>query len=462
MKRLSTKVWVLFVTISALSIGIITILSYYFYESIYVAEVQQTLEQEATNFAVVADGTVTDAFIEEVDAYNQYATTEIFAVRNPRELSACLPFEIDYDALISGEDRQRLVNGEVVVKRGYQSRFDRDVLSVIYPIKEDTRLNGILYSYVPLSPIRDFLQSHLVLVGVNGGLLFILFAFISRFILLSVLKPLHDLQKATEDFAQGNYSVRVDVHSSDEIGTLSTTFNQMAEAVETEDQRKKQFLATVSHELRTPLSSLVGYSQSLQQGSLDAQHYPEVFQLLASESARMKRLTEDLLAVARNEDRVLAKEPLVAAELVHQTVRIVKQKAEQRTISLLVELDDSLIIEAEEQAMMQILVNLVDNAIAYSIEGKSIHIRLTSRQNEAIFEIEDEGVGIAPNHLPHITERFYRVNEARTRSDGGSGLGLTIVKQLIEASGGKLEIFSELEKGTTVKVTVPLWKEEKA
>ena len=112
--------------------------------------------------------------------------------------------------------------------------------------------------------------------------------------------------------------------------------------------------------------------------------------------------------------------------------------------------------------MMQILVNLVDNAIAYSIEGKSIHIRLTSRQNEAIFEIEDEGVGIAPNHLPHITERFYRVNEARTRSDGGSGLGLTIVKQLIEASGGKLEIFSELEKGTTVKVTVPLWKEEKA
>ncbi|WP_342526064.1 HAMP domain-containing sensor histidine kinase [Chryseomicrobium sp. FSL W7-1435] len=459
MNRLTTKVWLVFLSATAVSISIIILLSYYFYESIYVSEVQATLEKEAANFALEAEGSLSDELIEKVDDYNVYSTSEIFAVRNPRELSACLPFEINYDALISGEDRQQLVNGEIVIKRGYQTRFDSEILSVIYPIVQQERLTGILYSYVPLSPIQAFLQNHIVLVAGGGAAVFLLFALISRLLLQTVLKPLHLLQRATEQFAKGDYSARVEPKQADEIGQLSQAFNEMAQAVETEDARKKEFLAIVSHELRTPLSSLVGYSQSLVDGSLDQKHHEEVFQLLATESQRMKKLTENLLVVARNENMELVPQPLVAADLVDRAARILDQKAHLKAIKFVIQADDSLIIWSDEQASLQILLNSMENALNYSEQNSTLTIRVSKLEESALFEIIDTGIGIAAHHLPYITNRFYRVNAARSSSDGGSGLGLTIVKQLIEASGGTLHITSELTVGTSVAFTLPLWKE---
>lgn len=460
MNRLTRKVWLIFVAAIALIITIITLLSYYFYESIYVQEVQATLEQQAENFVMQAGGEVSPELIEAVDAFNVYSTSEIFAVQNPRELSACLPFEINYNALINGEDRQRLVNGEVLVKRGYESRFDRDVLSVITPIVKDERLNGILYSYVPLSPILNFLQGHLLLVGVSGGFLFIFFALLSRVILHSVLRPLKDLQQATERFEKGDYTARVRRGQTDEIGQLSQAFNRMAEAVESEDARKKEFLAIVSHELRTPLSSIVGYSHSLERGILPESSYPEVFSLLSSEAERMKKLTEDLLFVARDEDVFLHPQPLVASDLIQQALKIMQPRIQEKQMTTLVNADDSLIIWVDEAAVLQMLLNVLDNAVNYSPSEKAIHIHLIEQSEFAVFEIEDEGPGIPAEHLLHVTERFYRVNKARSRDDGGSGLGLTIVQNFVKASNGTLTIESAETGGTRIQIALPLWKEE--
>lgn len=460
MTRLSTKLWLLFLVSTALTVVILLAFSKYVYESIYVTDVEQSMEQLSMNWANQSRGDVTPEFIQQVEEYNRFSPVEVFAVQNPRELSACLPFEIDYDALISGQDRQQLLNGEVVVKRGYESRFDREVISLIYPIAENQRLKGIIYTYVPLSPVTDFLKNHFIYFALGAFLLFVIMASLSRLLLQSLLRPLEVLQKATEEFAEGNYGARVTTTKQDEVGQLSFAFNRMAEAVEQQDYRKKEFLAIVSHELRTPLSSLVGYSKALEQGQIEPIHYKEVFHMMVSESERMNKLTQDLMTVAHNEEVEVNLQPLAASDLVEQALQIMKPIFVNKSVTLTQDVDDELIVRADEQHILQVLLNLLDNALTYSPEGSTVNVTLVGKQENAHFTIQDQGPGIADHHIPHLTERFYRVNAARTRNDGGSGLGLTIVDQLLKKSHGQLSIESEINHGTSVTFTLSIWKED--
>lgn len=460
MTSLASRIWTVFLIGTAITVIILFVFSKYIYESIYVTEIEQTLEVQSKNLALEANGAVTDAFIQKVETYNELSPIDVFAVRNPRELSACLPFEIDYDALITGEDRQQLVDGEFVVKRGYQSRFDREVISFIYPIVEDKRLEGIIYSYIPLSPVTDFLKKNSAWFALGAVLLFALAAVLSRAILNSLLRPIDELLHVTEQFKTGNYKIRSTYSSKNELGELSSSFNRMADAVEAEDERKKEFLSVVSHELRTPLSSIVGYSQALASKQVEEKRQDEVIGLLHSEAERMKKLTEDLLMIARNEELPRQFLPLVGAEILYQAVQILDPLIRREQMNISIEADDELIVYSDESALLQIIINILENAVRYSTPGDDIILRLKAKGNEAEFSVTDHGEGIAEEHLPHLTERFYRVNKARTRMDGGSGLGLTIVQQMVSQLQGKLTIQSEKEKGTIVQFTVPLWKEE--
>lgn len=460
MTSLTSRIWSVFLISTAITVLALFIFSKYLYESIYVTEIEQTLQIQSEKLAQEADGSVNDTFIQTVERYNELSPFEVFAVKNPRELSACLPFEIDYDALITGEDRQRLVNGEELVKRGYQKRFDREVLSFIYPVAEEKRLEGIIYSYVPLSPVTDFLKKNSAWFALGAFLLFALSAVLSRAVLQSLLRPIGELHNVTQQFKSGNYKIRSSYKSKDELGGLSDSFNQMADAVEAEDERKREFLSIVSHELRTPLSSIVGYSQSLAMGQVNPERQKEVIEFLHSEALRMKKLTEDLLMITRNEEASHSLLPLVGAEIIYQAIQILQPLSLQRQMLVTVEADDELIVFSNEYALIQIMINLLENAIRYSSPGQEIRCRLKRVGEHAEFSVSDQGEGIEPEHLPRLTERFYRVNKARTRTDGGAGLGLTIVQQLVNQVNGMLHIQSEKDKGTTVTITIPLWKED--
>lgn len=462
MKKLSTKIWTLIVLFLLVTITFMFLFTDYLYEQLYVNDTKDSMIEVGTSLqSLYEGGKVTDEFIDRIDDINSYMNFQVLAVRNPRELSACVPFEVDYDTLIGQDERQQLLENKAVTKIGYVPRFERQVISVILPLTDQNRLEGIIYLYYPLAKITELANKDaLILIG--GAIVFsLLIGFLVFKVLKRIMKPLQDLQHAVDRMSEGEYETRVEVLSKDEIGTLSKAFNHMAKAIQKEDEERKVFLANVSHELRTPISYIKGYSEMIQQGKIEGSGKDEAMGLIVRESNRMEQLINELLMLVRttNESDEIELYPVVLAESLREACQILLQKAQNKDITLNLNVDEHLIVQGTEEKLKQIFINVIENAINYSPNGKEVAISTVLNKNFVDIVIEDRGIGIPKEDLPKITERFYRVNKARTRFDGGSGLGLSIVSKLVKQLNGTLKIESELGNGTIVIITIPTWEE---
>lgn len=461
MKKLSVKIWMLLLLFITITIVFLVIFTNFLYEELYVEDKETSMVEMAENLqSTYKGGAVSNEFIKQTEDFNRFSDVEVFTVRNPRELSACLPFDVDYETLIGSEERAQLIEGNAVIKRGYEKRFNREVVSVIYPLVDENRLEGIIYVYVPLTKITEMASKDVIFLLISVSLLLLIMAWLSLKTLQKVLVPLDKLKVAANEMASGKYETRVEVKSSDEIGELAKTFNQMATSIQQEDEKKRDFLSIVSHELRTPISYIKGYGEAFEQKLVPEEKKKEIYALIVQEANRMQKLTNDLLTVARseqNQDTDML--PLVLSEVIREVLQLVRRFADKKQIRFTVTIDEETILKADEQMTKQVLINILENAIHYSPVSSTIAIGNEIAKNETTIHIKDEGCGIAPEHLAHITERFYRVNKARSRADGGTGLGLSIASQLIEIQNGKLTFTSEIEKGTTVYITLPLWED---
>ncbi|WP_342598904.1 HAMP domain-containing sensor histidine kinase [Psychrobacillus sp. FSL H8-0483] len=461
MKKLSVKIWTLLLVFITATIVFIVIFTDFLYEELYVQDTEASMMEIAENLQRTYNGgVVTNDFIKQTEDYNRFSDVEVFTVRNPRELSACLPFDIDYESLIGADERAQLIDGNAVTKRGYEKRFDREVVSVIYPLVDENRLEGIIYLYVPLTKMTEMASRDALFLILIVSFFLIVMAFISLKSLERVLTPLAKLKEAAISMAAGKYDTRVNVESSDEIGELAKTFNQMAKSIQQEDEKKRDFLSIVSHELRTPISYIKGYGEAFEQQLVTEDKKADIYSLIVREANRMQKLTDDLLLVARSEnteDVEIA--PLVLSETIREVLQLVKPLADEKGIAFTVKVDEETILSADELSSKQIFINILENAIRYSPEASNILIANKTTQTETTIHITDEGCGIEEEYLPHITERFYRVNKARSRSDGGTGLGLSIASQLIDVQKGRLAFTSEVGKGTTVHITLPIWED---
>lgn len=462
MKKLANKIWALILFFLITTIAFMYFFTDYLYEELYVSDTEQSMIEVGRKLQTMYHGgKVDDTLIARIEDYSAFSNYHIFAVRNPRELSACVPFDIDYNTLIGANEREMLLTGKMVKKIGYEERFDRQVISVILPFTDQNRLEGIIYLYYPLAKISELANTEVILL-LSGAVLFsfILGIFVWQG-LRQIMRPLHELQHAAEKMSKGHYETRVNVTSKDEIGQLSHAFNNMAEAIQHEDEQQKTFLATVSHELRTPISYVKGYSEVIQNDLISGSEKEEAIRLIAREANRMERLTNDLIQLARplQEQEEYDLDPIVLAETLRDVVAILQKQADVKNIKLKQTYDEELIVLGDEEKLKQIFINIIENAIRYSAENTAIHITTIAKQNDAVISIRDSGIGIPQEDLPRITERFYRVNKARSRTDGGSGLGLSIVDQLVRQHNGQLNIQSEFKKGTCVTVTFPLMEE---
>ncbi|ATP41764.1 two-component sensor histidine kinase [Solibacillus sp. R5-41] len=462
MKKLSSKIWLLIVLFLSATVVFMYIFTDFLYEHFYVEDTKIKMVEVGEKLQTMyKGGKVTDELIDAIDNYAAYSNIPIFAVRNPRELSACVPFDVDYDALIGPAERQQLIAGNAVIKIGFEKRFERQIISVILPFTDQNRLEGIIYLYYPLAKISELAKEEVVLL-ITGAVMFLLVAtFFVYQGMRKILRPLANLQQAVNHMAQGEYATRVDVTSKDEIGTLSTAFNQMAQSIQREDEAQKSFLATVSHELRTPISYVKGYSEAIQNGYISDQKRDEAIGLIARESARMERLTNELMQLARKDEKIPLSEtePLVLAETIRDAVSLLQNQAIAKRIQIEQSLEEELIVMGDEEKIKQVFINVIENAVRYSQENAAILIHSKEIGSDAVITVTDSGIGIPAEDLPHITERFYRVNKARSRSDGGSGLGLSIVEQIVKQHHGKLKIESTLAKGTDVIITLPIMEE---
>lgn len=462
MKKLSSKIWLLIVLFLSATVLFMYIFTNFLYEQLYVEDTKSTMVEVGDKLqSIYKGGKVSDELIAQIEDYAAYSNFEIFAVRNPRELSACVPFDIDYDTLIGPDERRQLIAGQGVIKIGYEPRFERQIISVILPFTDQNRLEGIIYLYYPLAKISELAKEEVILLITGAAMFLMVAAFFVYCGMRKILRPLSNLQQAVHQMASGDYGTRVEVTSKDEIGNLSAAFNQMANSIQKEDEAQKSFLATVSHELRTPISYVKGYSEAIQQGVIEKEKQGEAIQLIVRESARMERLTNELMQLARKEQAFNPSEmePLILAETIRDVLTLLEQQARVKNIQFVQTLEEELIIMGFEEKMKQVFINIIENAIRYSNDGGSIYIESNEISKSASITIRDEGIGIPNEDLPYVTERFYRVNKARSRSDGGSGLGLSIVDQIIKQHNGSLTIQSELNIGTSVNITLPLMEE---
>ncbi|MBK3495971.1 HAMP domain-containing histidine kinase [Viridibacillus sp. YIM B01967] len=462
MKKLSTRIWAMILIFLTLTVLFMYVLTNFLYERLYVKDAEQSMIEVGEKLATIYEGgQVTDDFIMQIDNYNMYSEVDIFAVRNPRELSACVPFDIDYKTLIGSDERQQLLKGHAVTKMGYEERFNRQIISVIIPLTDQNRLEGIIYLYFPLAKITELASKEVIFLLGSAAVFLLLIGLGIYKGIGHIMKPLNALQNAAEKMADGNYETRVQVSSKDEIGRLSVTFNKMATAIQQEDEAQRNFLATVSHELRTPISYVKGYGEAIQEGFIPDKEQHETIALIVREANRMEKLTNELLQLSRsaNVSEPIMLYPLPLAETIREVVLLTEQQAYKKDITVNVDVSEDIIVNADEEKLKQIFINLIENALRYSNEHTSMQIIAKETGQIATIQIKDHGIGIPADDLPHITERFYRVNKARSRSDGGSGLGLSIVDQLVKLHEGTWQIDSVLGKGTTITIQIPVVEE---
>lgn len=268
-----------------------------------------------------------------------------------------------------------------------------------------------------------------------------------------ILNPIAELTGAAERMEQGRLTARVSATGGDEIGQLAQAFNSMADALERSDRERRMLTSDIAHELRTPLSNIRGYLEAIQDGVVEAS--PDVIAAVHEEALLLQQLVDDLqvLALADAGELRLHREPTDLAALIEQAVTSHQAKAEASGVRLTAVSAAVPSVSLDPVRVRQVIGNLIDNAIRYTPRGGSVTVTVFAVDGHVGVSVADTGEGIAPDHLPHLFDRFYRPDSSRSRATGGSGLGLAIVQQLVTAHGGEVAIESTLGAGTTVIVT---------
>ncbi|GAB4445828.1 MAG: ATP-binding protein [Anaerolineae bacterium] len=282
---------------------------------------------------------------------------------------------------------------------------------------------------------------------------------VSLFVSRRVVTPIRQMMEASQRIAAGRYQERVEVAGTDELGQLAHSFNQMAATLEQTEAMRRDLIANVAHELRTPLASIKGYMEGMIDGVLPAES--DTYQQIYHEADRLQRLVNDLQELSRVEAGAfeLKRRPLAVAELVQQTAARLRPQFEEKGVSLTLNIPPGLpLAHADEDRLNQVLLNLAGNALQYTPSGGTVTVTAKIQTPAELFvSIHDTGVGISAEHLPHLFNRFYRVDKSRSRAGGGSGIGLTIAKHLVEAHGGHIRAESPGDgQGSTFSFSLPL------
>ncbi len=271
------------------------------------------------------------------------------------------------------------------------------------------------------------------------------------------LRPVDKITRTAQKIGERNLSHRIEVHSEDELGRLALTLNQMIARLEDAFCRQQQFTADASHELRTPLSVIQAEATLALAKERKEKEYKEALEAISQEASYMSSIIDKLLFLARSDIRreQYNFEEVNLRELVTDLVANIEVLAQEKGLELEIKVAEDLVVRGDKEKLKQLLFNLLENAIKYTPQGK-VSISAVRKDKTAVITIADTGIGIPPQDLPHIFERFYRVDKARSREEGGTGLGLAISKEIVEVHGGKIEVESELNKGSTFLVTLPI------
>ncbi|GFZ93885.1 sensor histidine kinase [Nesterenkonia alkaliphila] len=290
---------------------------------------------------------------------------------------------------------------------------------------------------------------------------FIASVVISFFLARRMGRTLNRIRQAAVHVAEGDYAARVPEGSMGaEFAELAAAFNQMAGKLDHVEQTRKRLLSDLAHEMRTPLATVDGYLEAITDGV--AQPDASTLAMLRDQVHRLSRLARDISLVSTAEEGTLSMHHthLTVGEILESAITQARNKNPSGSVSLQSEADETtkgLVLSCDKDRIGQVMTNLLDNAFQHTPEAGQVTLRVTRAGAFVRIEVKDTGDGIAAEHLPHVFERFYRVDTARDRAHGGSGIGLAIVRSIIKAHGGTVDVQSEGPgQGTTFSIELPI------
>ncbi|NIN92906.1 HAMP domain-containing protein [bacterium] len=352
------------------------------------------------------------------------------------------------------------------ITQSYVDDKKQKVLDFALPIFIDRNKAGIARIGFSQDSIHQIVEETLRetrkrIFGVAVVMLII--GFVGAIILAQMMtKPIKQMAKGAELIGQGKLDTEIVVKSKDELESLATDLNKMSSQLKEIDQMKKDFLASVTHELKSPLTSLIMYIDLFLTGAAGKlnEKAKKFLRIMERNSNRLSRFIDDLLDMARIErgKMEIKRESLGILPIVSETVELMKPQADEKNIEIAMNIPDDLpLVFVDGDRTRQIITNLLSNSIKFTPEEGKISIKIQDDKKYLQLSLSDTGIGIPPEHINKIFDKFEQVREVRERVKGprGTGLGLAIVKYLVEAQGGKIWVESEVGKGSTFYFTLP-------
>lgn len=320
---------------------------------------------------------------------------------------------------------------------------------------ESERNEGYVYMFKSAAPLRNLilqLNSHFLLAGILSliiltGIHFLLSKLLTR--------PLLKMKQATEKLSKGNFEVKLPELGQDELGDLSDSIQRLATDLETIQQERTEFLANISHELRTPLTYVQGYANVALREDIPEYERKEYLNIIQEESKTILTLIENLFELAKIDENNFSihTETIDSGSFYQKVINKVAPVFKRKGIDLILTVKEDFPFLADPIRLEQIVMNLLDNALKHSAPHSTTEVTVERNgSGNMSLLINDQGMGIPPDELPQVFNRMYRVEKSRSRAFGGSGLGLSIVKELVEAHGGQISIQSERNKGTSINI----------
>lgn len=305
---------------------------------------------------------------------------------------------------------------------------------------------------------RAFTQGVMEVLGVAASAAMLAALLVSVFTASRIVTPIRRMTEASQLIAGGDYGQRVPVPGDDELGALAQSFNSMTETLAQTERRRLELIGDVAHELRTPLAAIRSSMEGLIDGVLPAE--PETYAGIQREAARLQGLVRDLEELSRAEAGQIPfdLQRVALADLVRAACERLKPQFEDKGVDLqFTAPPEPLFAKADPHRVSQVLTNLLGNALQYTGEGGRVQLSVKRHDGFAEVSVADTGIGLSAEHLPHVFERFYRVDKSRARSGGGSGIGLTVSRHLVEAQGGRIRAASPGPgQGSLFTFTLPL------
>jgi len=337
-------------------------------------------------------------------------------------------------------------------------RITNDYVVVGSPISINSKRLGFVFMLLEIDDIQqtaDQIRNQFIWVSTLSVILFTITIFIlSKLIVL----PLTHMSQATKKLSQGNFNVLLNYNKDDELGELSNSIQILSNNLQRMHKERNEFLASIAHELRTPLTYIKGYADISRRKDISENERTKYLNIIQEEAERLSLLVQNLFELAQIEKHqlLIEKQPCNLRKLSQQTLDALELSFKQNDIQVSFEMEDDIIIDVDPLRFSQVLYNLLDNAKKYTLPHHEVLFKIEDAYEHIRIVIKNQSDGIPEKDLPYIWDRFYRVEKSRSRSSGGSGLGLTIAKEIVEMHGGTIEISQDRQ---SVSVIIKLKKE---